>query len=117
MAAPCFFFNIHNFLHTFMSNVIAENDEPIHHSEGKTILRSCPSVLTFAQSGESYPLISISPPVTISPPDLQHVLGQRKLVWDEQSYSVQNNIIIVNQGGNLFVEGMMVNTMIIHNYS
>ena len=53
-----------------MSNVIAENDEPIHHSEGKNLLRSCPSVLTSAQSGESSPLITISPPVTISPPDI-----------------------------------------------
>ena len=86
-----------------MSNVIAENDEPIHHSEGKTILRSCPSVLTSAQSGESSPLI------TISPPDLQHVLEQRKLEHGEQPYSVLYNIIIVNQGGNLFVEGAMVN--------
>ena len=86
-----------------------DNDGPIHHFEGKTILRSCPSELTSALSGESSPLITISPPVTISPPDLQHVLEQRKLEQGEQPYSVQYNIIIVNQGGNLFVEGAMVN--------
>ena len=100
-----------------MKNENFDNDEPIHHFEGKDLLYSCPSVLTSAQPGESSPLITISPPVTISPPDLQYVLEQRKLEQGEQPYSVQYNIIIVNQGGNLFVEGMMVNSMIIHNYS
>ena len=50
-----------------------DNDEPIHHSEGMTILRSCPSELTSALSGESSPLITISPPVTISPPFKQPI--------------------------------------------
>ena len=73
-----------------MSNVIAENDEPIHHSEGKTILRFCPSELTSALSGESSPLITISPPVIISPPDLLRVLEQRKLEQDEHHGKLKN---------------------------
>ena len=100
-----------------MNSEFSGNDETIHHFEGKDLLYSCPSALTFAQSGESSPLITISPPVTFSPPDLQRVLEQRKLEQGEQPYSVQYNIIIVNQGGNLFVEGAMVNTMVILNYS
>ena len=100
-----------------MSNENFDNDEPIHHSEGKTILCSCPSVPTSAQLGEPYPLISISPPIAISPPDLRHVLEQRMLEQDKQNCSVQYNLIIVNQGGNLFVEGVMVDSMIILNYA
>ena len=51
-----------------------DNDEPIHHSEGKDLLCSCPSKLTFAQSGTSSSPINISPPLTISPPDMMNVL-------------------------------------------
>ncbi len=82
-----------------MNNVIAENDEPIHHSEGKTILRSCPSVLTFAQSGISSPLITISPPVTISPPDLQYIVEQ----------DISRKQLILNISINLIVEDSVVN--------
>ena len=45
-----------------------DNDEPIHHFEGKDLLHSCPSELTFAQSGASSSPIKHSPKATISPP-------------------------------------------------
>ena len=92
-----------------------ENDEPIHHSEGKDFLYSCPSVLTFAQSGASSSPFNISPPISISPPGMHLVLEQQKLEQGEQHCRVQYNIIIVNHGGNLTIEGAMVNTMIILN--
>ena len=92
-----------------------ENDEPIHHSEGKDFLYSCPSVLTFAQSGASSSPINISPPISISPPGMHLVLEQQKLEQDDKLCRVQYNIIIVNHGGNLTIEGAMVNTMIILN--
>ena len=82
-----------------MTTEISENDEEIHHSLGKTILRSCPSVLTTAQSGDSFPLITISPPVTISPPETQNVL--------EQDNSRESLILNINI--NLIVEISVVN--------
>lgn len=92
-----------------------DNDEPIHHSEGKDYNYSCPSSLTFAQSGASSSPINISPPISISPPGMTLVLEQQKLERGKQSCRVQYNIIIVNHGGNLTIEGAMVNTMIILN--
>ena len=86
-----------------------DNDEEIHHFEGKDLLYSCPSELTFAQSGASSSPINISPLITISPPGMHMVLEQQKLVQDEQTCSVQYNLIIVNLGGNLTIEGTMVN--------
>ena len=47
-----------------------DNDEPIHHFEGKDLLHSCPSKSPFAQTGNSSPIITISPPVAIPPPDI-----------------------------------------------
>ncbi len=82
-----------------MSNEISENDEPIHHFEGKTILRSCPSELTSALSGESSPLITISPPVTVSPPETQNVLEQDN----------SREPLILNININLIVESSVVN--------
>jgi hypothetical protein len=86
-----------------------DNDEPIHHFEGKDLLYSCPSELTFAQSGVSSSPINISPLATISPPGMTFVLEQQKLEQGEQPYRVQYNLIIVNLGGNLTIEGTMVN--------
>ena len=86
-----------------------DNDEPIHHFEGKDLLHSCPSELTFALSGASSSPINISPLATISPPGMQLVLEQQKLEQGEQPCSVQYNLIIVNLGGNLTIEGTMVN--------
>ena len=86
-----------------------DNDEPIHHFEGKDLLYSCPSSLTFALSGASSSPINISPLATISPPGMHLVLEQQKLEQGEQSRSVQYNLIIVNLGGNLTIEGTMVN--------
>ena len=98
-----------------MTTEISENDEEIHHSLGKDFLYSCPSSLTFAQSGVSSSPINISPLATISPPGMTLVLEQQKLERGKQSCRVQYNIIIVNHGGNLTIEGAMVNTMIILN--
>ena len=98
-----------------MLTEISGNDEPIHHSEGKDIMYSCPSKLTFAQSGASSSPINISPPISISPPGMHLVLEQQKLEQDDKLCRVQYNIIIVNHGGNLTIEGAMVNTMVILN--
>lgn len=76
-----------------------DNDGPIHHFEGKNLLRSCPSVLTFAQSGISSPLITISPPVAISPPETQNVLEQDN----------SREPLILNININLIVESSVVN--------
>ena len=86
-----------------------DNDEPIHHFEGKDLLHSCPSVLTFALLGASSSPINISPLATISPPGMTLVLEQQKLEQGEQPCRVQYNLIIVNYGGNLTIEGTMVN--------
>ena len=94
-----------------------DNDEPIHHFEGKDLLYSCPSVLTFAQSGVSSSPINISPLITISPPGMTIVLEQQKLDQGEQPCRVQYSLIIVNNGGDLTIEGAMVNTMVIYNRS
>ena len=98
-----------------MLTEISENDEPIHHSEGKDYNYSCPSSLTIAQSGASTSPINISPPISISPPGMHLVLEQQKLEQGEQHCRVQYNIIIVNHDGNLTIEGAMVNTMVILN--
>ena len=86
-----------------------DNDEPIHHFEGKDLLHSCPSEPPSAQSGASSFPINISPLATISPPGMHIVLEQQMLEQGEQSCGVQYNLIIVNLGGNLSIEGTMVN--------
>ena len=93
-----------------------DNDEEIHHFEGKDLLYSCPSSLTFALSGASSSPINISPSITISPPGMTLVLEQQKLEQGEQPCRVQYNLIIVNYG-DLTIEGAMVNTMVIYNRS
>lgn len=58
-----------------------DNDEPIHHFEGKDLLHSCPSSLNFAQSGNSSSPNIQSPHATISPPvkqTLHKLLGLLK---------------------------------------
>ena len=86
-----------------------DNDEPIHHFEGKDLLHSCPSEPPSARTGNSSSPIIISPLATISPPGMTLVLEQQKLDQGEQPYRVQYNLIIVNYGGNLSIEGTMVN--------
>ena len=86
-----------------------DNDEPIHHSLGKDLLHSCPSSLTFALSGASSSPITHSPHATISPPGMHIVLEQQMLEQGEQPCRVQYNLIIVNYGGDLTIEGTMVN--------
>ena len=45
-----------------------ENDEPIHHFEGKGHLYSCPCEPPFARQGKSSSPDNLSPPVAVSPP-------------------------------------------------
>ena len=92
-----------------MTTEITENDEEIHHSLGKDFSYSCPSSLTFALSGASSSPINISPLITISPPGMHIVLKQQKLEQGKQPCRVLYNLIIVNYGGNLTIEGTMVN--------
>ena len=92
-----------------MTTEITENDEEIHHSLGKDFSYSCPSSLTFALSGASSSPINISPLITISPPGMHMVLEQQMLEQGKQSCRVQYNLIIVNYGGDLTIEGAMVN--------
>ena len=80
-------------------------------------LYPCPSSLTLALLGASSSPINISPLATISPPGLTLVLDQQKLEQGEQPCRVQYNLIIVNYGGDLTIEGAMVNTMVIYNRS
>ena len=47
-----------------------DNDEPIHHFEGKDLLYSCPSEPPSAQPGSSSSPNTHSPHATISPPDI-----------------------------------------------
>ena len=47
-----------------------DNDEPIHHFEGKDLLHSCPSEPPSAHSGNPSSPITHSPHATISPPDI-----------------------------------------------
>ena len=47
-----------------------DNDEPIHHFEGKDLLYPCPSVPPSAQKNNSSSPITHSPQATISPPDI-----------------------------------------------
>ena len=57
-----------------MNNEFSDNDEPIHHSVGKDLLYSCPSEPPIASTGDPTSPIFISPPITISPPDMMNVL-------------------------------------------
>ena len=47
-----------------------DNDEPIHHFEGKDLLYPCPSVPPSAQKNNSSSPITHSPQASISPPDI-----------------------------------------------
>ena len=51
-----------------------DNDEPIHHFEGKDPLDACPSVPPFAPLGASSSPNTHSPHATISPPVAMNVL-------------------------------------------
>ncbi len=77
----------------------ALQDEEIHHSAGKDLLYSCPSELTFAQSGASSSPINISPLATISPPGI-------KLLMEQDNSRKQ---IILNININLTFENSVVN--------
>ena len=103
-----------------------DNDEPIHHFEGKDLLHSCPSELTFALLGASSSPIIISPQITISPPGMTLVLEQQMLEQGEPHGKLKryfhrvfkfcnrkvSYIIIVNCGGNILIEDSKIKTLI-----
>ena len=103
-----------------------DNDEPIHHFEGKDLLHSCPSSLTFAQSGASSSPINNSPSITISPPGMHIVLEQQMLEQGGPHGKLKryfhrvfkfckrkvSYIIIVNCSGNILIEDSNIKTLI-----
>ena len=109
-----------------MNNEFSDNDEPIHHSEGKDYNYSCPSSLTFAQSGASSSPINISPPISISPPGMTLVLEQQMLEQGEPHGKLKRYfqrvfkfcnrkefyVIVVNCGGNILIEDSNIKTLI-----
>ena len=109
-----------------MTTEISENDESIHHSLGKDIMYSCPSKLTFAQSGASTSPINISPQITISPPRMTLVLEQQMLEQGEPHGKLKRYfqrvfkfcnrkefyVIVVNCGGNILIEDSNIKTLI-----
>ena len=109
-----------------MTTEISENDEEIHHSLGKDFLYSCPSSLTFAQSGASSSPINISPSITISPPGMHIVLEQHKFEQGGPHGKLkryfhrvfkfckrkESYVIVVNCGGNILIEDSNIKTLI-----
>ena len=103
-----------------------DNDEPIHHSLGKDLLHSCPSVPTIALAGASTSPITQSPHATISPPGMQDDLKQEKLGQDEPHGKLKRYfqrvfnfcnrkefyVIVVNCGGNILIEDSNIKTLI-----
>ena len=69
-----------------------DNDEPIHHFEGKDLMHSCPSELTFAHLGHLSSPINISPSITISPPGMTLVLEQQMLVQGKRFCALKKTI-------------------------
>ena len=103
-----------------------DNDEPIHHFEGKDLLHSCPSEPPTAQKSSSSSPINISPSITISPPGMHIVLEQQMLEQGEPHGKLKryfhrvfkfckrkvSYIIIVNFGGNILIEDSNIKTLI-----
>lgn len=103
-----------------------DNDEPIHHFEGKDLLHSCPSEPPSAPSGASSSPINISPQITISPPGMTLVLEQQMLEQSEphgklkryfhrvfKFYNRKDSyVIVVNCGGNILIEDSKIKTLI-----
>lgn len=95
-----------------MNKVISENDEPIHHFEGKNLLRSCPSKLTSALSGESSSPISSSPPDSNFPGQQNEPKGktQSKVkrvlakIFKRDNSKQQISITVLNFTGNIVFE-------------
>ena len=109
-----------------METEISDNDEPIHHFEGKDLLHSCPSEPPTAQSGNSSSPINISPQITISPPGMNLVLEQQMLEQSEPHNILKRYfqrvfkfcnrkdfyVIVVNCGGNILIEDSKIKTLI-----
>ncbi len=103
-----------------------DNDEPIHHFEGKDLLHSCPSEPPTAQSGNSSSPINISPQITISPPGMTLVLEQQMLEQGGPHGKLkryfhrvfkfckrkESYVIVVNCGGNILIEDSNIKTLI-----
>jgi len=93
-----------------------QDDEPIHHHAGKDIFDPCPRVTNTPNARRrSISLVTISPPVTVSPPALHLFLDRTRPNHGEQPCRELNNLIIVNHGGNLYIDRAVVNTMVIIN--
>ena len=104
----------------------SDNDGPIHHSEGKGLLCSCPSLPPIASSGNPKSPIFISPLIFISPPGMQLVLEQQLLEQGEPHGMLkryfqrvfkfckrrESYIIVVNCGGNILIEDSNIKTLI-----
>lgn len=102
-----------------------DNDEPIHHFEGKDLLHSCPSEPPSAPSGASSPNTQ-SPHATISPPGMHIVLEQQMLEQGGPHGKLKryfqrvfkfckrkdSYVIIVNFGGNILIEDSKIKTLI-----
>ena len=113
-----------------METEISDNDEPIHHFEGKDLLCSCPSSLTFAHLGHLSSPINISPSITISPPEMHIVLEQQMLEQGEPHGKLkryfhrvfkfckrkESYVIVVNCGGNILIEDSNIKTLIMKTY-
>ena len=109
-----------------METEISDNDEPIHHFEGKDLLHSCPSEPPTAQKSSSSSPINISPQITISPPGMNLVLEQHKLEQCEPHGKMkryfhrvfkfcnrkESYVIIVNCSGNILIEDSNIKTLI-----
>ena len=95
-----------------MKTSIIEDEETSSYLRGSGSAAKSP--VNSAQTINTNNLLN-PPLIFISPPELSYALEQQKLEQGEQLCRVQYNIIIVNHGGNLTIEGAMVNTMIILN--
>ena len=103
-----------------------DNDEPIHHFEGKDLLHSCPSEPPSAPSGASSSPNTHSPHATISPPGMHIVLEQQMLEQGEPHGKLkryfhrvfkfcnrkESYVIIVNCSGNILIEDSNIKTLI-----
>ena len=99
-----------------MKNDVLDNDEPIHHFEGKDPSDACPSVPPSAQKGKSYSPISSAPPC--GNPSGQHKEPKAKnqsmvkralaKVFKRDNSKQQISITVLNFNGNIVFEDSTV---------
>lgn len=78
-----------------MKTEVFSNDEPIHHSEGKDLMCSCPSEPPFAQSG----------PKVKNQSKVKRILAK---VFTRNNSSQQISITVLNFNGNIIIEDSTV---------